>query len=397
MKTTLINQKTALLDRLYRRIQQQPTTGDVSLLAGQMGFALLEAYAQRYFGETDDSRIWERISTSLAAVQNGALLPSFAGGMAGVAWGFLHLCNRNLLQTDGLDAQDIVADLDEPLFELAMEQLRKGNFDYLHGGLSAALYFLERPASPVLTHYLEQMVQALSDTAVRFSNGDITWSFDDLGRRASDEPAIYNPGLSHGTASIVAILCLLYERGYARRRAAELIRGTLQWTWNHRNRSGQSVFPTVVHENRQDQNSRLGWCYGDLGIAHTFWRAGRLLNHSGWQALAEETMLRAAQRRNRAEAHIYDAGLCHGSAGVAYLFRRFAQHNPHPLLTETADYWMQQTLLQATPDGHETAFLLGQGASEVNLGLLDGEGSVALVLLAELGVPAGWDRFLLLS
>ncbi|MGA0556583.1 lanthionine synthetase C family protein [Larkinella sp. VNQ87] len=391
---------TGLFDRVYRHIRQLPTDGNVSLLGGQMGYALLEAYAQQQLGETDNTRLWERISTSLAAIQQGELMHSFANGMAGVAWGFLHLDNQGLLQDDELDAQDIVADLDEPLFDLSMELILENEYDYLHGGLGAVLYFLERQPSTTRTYYLEHLVKALSDTAIRFPNGDITWPFDDFGRRTANQPPLYNPGLSHGTASIVCLLCLLYEQGLARPQCDELIRGTLQWMWNNRNRSGQTVFPTVVQEPRQDQDSRLGWCYGDLGIAQAFWQAGRTLGNAWWQLIAQETMLRAADRRDLRDCHIYDAGICHGAAGITHLFRRFAQRMPHPVLTETADYWMRQTLRYATPAPNEDVFQvysLESGQFESNLGLLEGECSVGLVLLAELGVPSHWDRFLLLS
>lgn len=398
MNTNIVSQQAALLDRIFRQIRQQPTDGNVSLLSGQMGFVMLETYAQRFFGETDDRRIWERITNSLTAVQNGQLLPSFANGMTGVLWGFLHLCNQGILFTDGLDAQNLVADLDEPIFELSMELLRKGKYDYLHGGLGCALYFLERQPSPALTRYMEEIVSTLAETAVHYPNGDLTWTFDDLGRQKTGQPIQYNPGLSHGTASIAALLSLFYERGYARAQCAPLIQGTLQWIWNNRNRSGQTVFPTVVTEPRQDQNSRLGWCYGDLSIAHTFWLAGRILRNTWWRLIAQETLLRTAQRRIPEETSITDAGICHGASGVAHLFRSVSRQAPDPILTETADYWMQQTIRMATPESNESIFSSDPvDSQESDLGLLEGACSVGMVLLSELGVPSIWNRFLLLS
>ncbi|MGA0560162.1 lanthionine synthetase C family protein [Larkinella sp. VNQ87] len=387
-----------LLDRIYQHIHRQPVDGEVGLLSGQMGYALLEAYANRFFGQTDDSRIWERLSASLEAVQQGGLSHSFADGMAGVAWGFLHLCNHGLVQTDDLDAQDVVADLDEALFELSLEPLQNGDYDYLHGGLSAGLYFLERQPNPAIARYVEHLVETLNKTALRFPNGDITWPFTDFGRRKPGDPIRYNPGLSHGTASIASLLSLFYERGYARARCAELIRGTLQWIWNTRNRSGLSVFPTLVSDPRTDQDSRLSWCYGDMGIASAFALCGLKFGHQPWQSIAYETMRKAAQRREPADTNVYDAGFCHGSAGLAYLFRRLARPMANPVLAEAADYWMQQTLAFALPDTDENVLLAYDSGNHFpNLGLLDGESSVGLVLLAELGGPPSWERFLLLA
>jgi hypothetical protein len=78
-----------LLHRIYRHVANQPIDIDVSLLGGQMGYALFETYYHRHFGIEDDSRIWERISASLNEIQEGKLIHSFAGGIIGVAWGFL--------------------------------------------------------------------------------------------------------------------------------------------------------------------------------------------------------------------------------------------------------------------------------------------------------------------
>jgi hypothetical protein len=397
--TTSVEQD--MLDRVYQHIASQPIDNNVTLLGGQMGYALFESYYQNHKQQPDnEGRIWDRVVTSLNAIQEGGQSYSFAGGIAGIAWGFLHLCNHGLIQPDDLDANDIVADLDEPLFQVSMELLQKGDYDYLHGGLSAGLYFLERQPSAAISHYIDTFVEQLSATAIRFPNGDITWPFHDFNRRTPDRPVDYNLGLSHGTASIVAMLRLFYEGGYARKRCAELISGTLQWMWNSRNRTGNSLFPTAVGAIRKDDESRLGWCYGDLGIACAFWQAGQTLNNPSWRAIGEQTILKAAQRRSMNDTKVADAAICHGSAGVAYIFRRFAQRIPNPSLTQAADYWLQETARHASADNEENVFLSYYAPSqtyEVNLGILDGEASVGLALLAELGALAYWDRFLLLS
>jgi lantibiotic modifying enzyme len=392
---------TQLIHRIYDHVTAQPVSGDASLLGGQMGFAVFETYCNRYVGIEDDSRIWERISFSLNAIQEGEMIHAFAGGMAGVAWGFLHLFNQGLLQDDELDPQSIVEDLDEGLFENAMMLLEDGNYDYLHGGLGVCLYFLERTPSPQIADYLSQIVERLSAVAVRFPNGDIAWNFDNFGTRSPQESNIYNLGLSHGSASIVAILSLLYEKGYARERCAELIQGNLQWMWGVRNKvrsnGMNSVFPNTVTDVPTDQESRLAWCYGDLGIANTFWLAGEKLQNKAWKSIAEQTMLHAATRRGP-DTLMNDAPLCHGTTGAAYFFSQFSKHSNVPVLAEAIDFWLQKTAKLALPKENEDVFLsYHRGQYESNLSLLDGEVSIAMALLSILGGSTAWDRFLLLS
>lgn len=389
---------THLLHRIYRHVALQPPAGgDASLLGGQMGFAIFEAYYNRHFGIEDDSRVWERVSSSLNAIQEGQLIHSFAGGIVGIAWGFLHLFNQGLLQDDELDPQSIVEDLDEGLFESAIMLLEDGNYDYLHGGLGACLYFLERTPSPQIAGYLVKIVEQLSAVAVRFRNGDITWKFDNFGSRSPQESNVYNLGLSHGTASIVAILSLLYEKGYARERCAELINGNLQWMWRVKNKGTKSVFPNTVTDIPTDQESRLAWCYGDLGIANTFLLAGEKLQNDAWKAIAEQTILRAVARRG-SDALMNDAPFCHGTSGASYFFQQFSKKIVHPALNEADDFWFQKTVKSAQPENSNDVFLsYHRDQYDSNLSLLDGEVSIGMVLLSKLGASTAWDRLALLS
>ncbi|CCH51158.1 lanthionine synthetase C family protein [Fibrisoma limi BUZ 3] len=388
-----------LLDRIHTHIVAQPIDGDTSLVGGQMGFALFEAYYQRHFGLTSDDHLWDRISACLHAVETGNLQQSFAYGVAGVAWGFLHLYNQGLLQDDHLDAQYIVEDLDEGLFESAMQLISEGDYDYLHRGLGAGPYFLERTPSATIAGYVEQLVGQLAQVAVRFPNGDVAWKFLNFNKFDQTNAFLYNLGLSHGSASIVALLSLFYERGYARTLCRELIEGNLQWMWRVRNKNSVSIFPNIIADSADDQKSPLGWCYGDLGIANAFWLAGEKLGRPDWQTLAVQTIHKAATRRGD-DAHISDGGICHGAGGVSYLFRRFAHRTNRPLLNEAADYWFEQLLTYAGSEGTDDVFLsfnTREKSYQSNVSLLDGEAGIGLVLLSELGGQTHWDRFLLLS
>lgn len=239
-----------------------------------------------------------------------------------------------------------------------MELLRMGDFDYLHGGLGACLYYLERSPTPAITRFVEQLVNQLLANAIRYSNGDITWLYTDFDGRPADAPARYNLGLSHGTPSIVAILSLLYQRGYARNQCAELIQGNLNWLWNCRKQTGYSTFPHMVGDEQQEGESRLAWCYSDLGIANTFWVAGETLLNGHWKQIAEYAVLKAATRRCRKETSVADAGLCHGSAGAAHLFSRFASRFPVPTVQQAANYWLEDTFNWALPPDENAAFFV---------------------------------------
>ncbi|GAB3925015.1 lanthionine synthetase C family protein [Larkinella terrae] len=385
------------LHRIYERIAAEPVGGNFSLLSGQTGYAVFESYYLRHFGLTDNSRVWERLGAGINAIQSGDVDHTFAGGISGIAWAFLHLHNHGFLADSSDDPHDIVAALDEPLFLLSMDDLYAGSFDYLHGGLGACLYFLERPRSAETVYYLTEIVNQLEKIALKKTDGSITWYFRNFDR-PDDRSVSYNLGLSHGTASIVAVLSLLYRHGYAQNQCARLIEGGLQWLWSVRNENNPAVFPRQLFDDQpRDEFSRMAWCYGDLGIAHTFQLAGEIFNHNRWKQIAELTMLKAATRRSRKETLVSDTAFCHGSGGISHLFARFAQSHPNPVLDETARFWLQVTLDHALPSSENDILQQPIPLSiRGDLSFLDGEASIGMILLSQLGADTAWERAFLL-
>lgn len=389
------------LHRIYADIAAEPVgVGDASLLVGQVGYALFERYYERHFGLPASDRSWERLAAGLDAVQAGAVDYSFAGGMAGIAWGLLHLSNQGLLTDLADDPQELVAALDEPLFLLAMGDLTDGNFDYLHGALGVCLYFLERPRTPETDGLLAQLVAEVERLSVEKAAGTLTWQARDFDPDAPEFS--YNLSLSHGTASIVAVLCLLHQRGIAQATCARLVDGALRWLWSVRNRHHRAVFPSRVYDDRRDEDSRLAWCYGDLGIAHAFRLAAQTFGNAGWQRIAERTMAQASTRRSREDTRVSDPGFCHGTAGSSHLFARFSTRDAPPVFAETARYWLETTLNRsfdpAPPDRFRSfAVPSDSDGHRSRLDVLEGEAGVGLVLLSQLGASTAWSRAVLLE
>jgi hypothetical protein len=241
----------------------------------------------------------------------------------------------------------------------------------------------------------------LESVAVKSAQGGLTWKYVDSGR-GPEAPVLYNLGLAHGTGSIVAMLSLLYQKGYARQQCARLIAQTLRWMWNVRNRNHVATFPNAVGETPRDEYSRMAWCYGDLGIAAAFYLAGNTLGVARWKDRARYILRKAAARRAYADTTDRDAGICHGSAGVGYIYLKFAGIFGSPLLRKTAHDWVEDTLQRALPAPGDNVFLHfdplhPEAPYKPNLGLLGGEAGIGLVLLSALGAPTRWDRLLLLG
>src|SRR5436190_536366 len=87
-----------LVHRIYQNVAEHPVDDQYSLLGGQAGYALFESYYHRQFGIEDNNGVWNRLSASIEAIENGKVDHTFAGGIAGIAWGFLHLANNGFLE-----------------------------------------------------------------------------------------------------------------------------------------------------------------------------------------------------------------------------------------------------------------------------------------------------------
>ena len=52
----------------------------------------------------------------------------------------------------------------------------------------------------------------------------------------------------------------------------------------------------------------------------------------------------STHRRTVEETQVFDAGICHGSAGVAHIYNRMWHYTKDPVFKEATDFWIQKTL-----------------------------------------------------
>src|SRR5260221_5651932 len=84
--------------------------------------------------------------------------------------------------------------------------------------------------------------------------------------------------------------------------------------------SSHSYFPSRVGSL---DPSRLGWCYGDLGICCALWQSLPIINDSSLPEFISEVLRHAATRREFDKTRILDDGFCHGSSGVAHIVQPY--------------------------------------------------------------------------
>lgn len=373
------------------------------LLGGYTGAALFYAYyyqltgKQKYLKKTH--QLLERGVQDMA----GTALPySHCSGIAGMVWNIQHLIKAGFVNEDGMD--DIFEDVDEILGEAMLTALQQGQHDFLHQGLGIALYFLERGEHPQAKHYLTSLVSILAATAVKMEDG-VSWQDHLTGLGAKPREVTFNMGLAHGVPAIISVLGMIHQQGIAVTATNDLIRKGISWILKGENSPEEgliALYPVLTDANHRaltGKQSRLGWCYGDLGIATLLLNTGIWLQDNTYQEKALHIFHHTLTHRNSKNGNVHDACLCHGSAGIAHIYRRAWLQTKDPALLTGATNWLQETLQMNTHKDAPGGFrFYAKDGYENSYGILEGVAGIGLALIAAIDetTDPSWDRCMLL-
>lgn len=371
---------------------------EISLERGRAGYALFFDFMARVgldpnAGATADAFLDEAVDT----VPELDLAPSLYTGFLGVAWA-LQIVHGNTAS----DEIDFNEEIDEVLSAFVSRSSWYGDYDLMSGLVGIGVYALERLTRSAATLCLEQVVERLGELA-EYRRDGITW----LSRPELLPPRVrrhypsgyYNLGVAHGIPGIISLLGSCVAARVAADEAAELLEGAVQWLLSNRLPGGSiASFPALITPDAGHEAARVAWCYGDPGIACSLLVAARGAKRDDWERMAIDVGLRAVGHSEHTQ-EIADAGLCHGSAGVAHLFNRLYQATDVDEFRTAALHWLEHTL-RLRRDGHGIAGfeIWKHGRMISHPGFLQGAAGIALVLAAAVGsVEPEWDRALLLS
>lgn len=228
--------------------------------------------------------------------------------------------------------------------------------------------------------------------------------------RARHPEGYLNLGMAHGIPAVLVIVALFRAHGVEAARCHHMLDRGLAWLRSKRNPDSElSRFGHQVGEAQRDRTSRLGWCYGDLGIAAALLWAARVGGDGAIErALTEEARLCAdrAFLRRPADCDVRDAGICHGSAGLALLHARLYNATGDLRHRVQSRFWYRETLEFRRPGcgiaGYQAPVsrLAPDGSMRTERagspGLLIGAAGIGRSLLAgATEIEPAWDRMLL--
>lgn len=382
-------------------VEQTNKPGDIGLLTGKAGIALFFFYYFKLTGEEVYSqRGLDIIGDIFDTIDGEQVIHTYCSGLCGTGWAVEHLVRNDFIDAD---SDELLSGLDTLLSASMLRDARKNYFDFLHGAVGYGIYFLKRLSNPRVKDYLIQLVDELEKQA----EGKI--DEDGGGRWLSLiklEPKTMgaNLSVSHGMSGIMDFLGRLHREGIGGERVHNLLKSTVGYLLEQTLDTAVYMchFPAWAAEKERSYHTRLGWCYGDLGTGAVLWLTARSTHDETWREKALAILLHSTQRLEPANTGVVDAGLCHGSTGIAHIYNRMYHYTGIETFRESALYWFDRTLEMASFDdgyaGYKALHGKQRGGWVREAGLLEGISGIGLALISAISdIEPKWDECLLLS
>lgn len=382
-------------------------TKDPALMYGKAGMLLFLCYYQRFRGTSENDEtieiLLEQIFENLQSDSKFGY--HLAGGLTGVFWVLRHLVNQKLLDADIIDG--LTETEDQFLNDFIESANEKNNYDLFYGTIGAGLLLLERETMD--EDLLKKIFAGLVNMKRDFFYG--SGFIDPMPAIRQDKnedfegdkiKEVYNLGMAHGSPSVMVFLALLNETEVCNPAEIEnLIRRIEGFMAYHQmDKDSISTYPIWFQPADPDPfPARLSWCYGDLSIACGYALIGKKMGNSGFTRNATALGLKTTTRNSMSETNLFDACLCHGSAGNMHIYRRLYEYTGDESFFKLENHWCKIGLEMHEQTPAKELFRYFDGSQfDNNLSFLEGLAGTGLGFLARIdNHDPAWDRLLLLS
>lgn len=380
-----------------------------------------QALLYAYLGLDDSKERWheksfeylnlaiERLSTGPPPLHKGLY-----GGLAGIGWMVQHTfqilsgAEDYGAQWDNGEEHDPLNELDRHILDHLNDQNILGdNYDLISGYVGIGIYWLERLPRQVAIRGVRQTLDALDRLSKRTPLG-ITWftppSLVPPTQIESAPAGYYNLGVAHGVPGTIGFLAqaaTLEQDTEIVEKASRLFTGALKWLLaQQRAPDSISRFSCWTIPGEDCGDSRLSWCYGDLGIAAVLQFVARRTKNSTCEVEARKLIDHCTQRT--LNNSVPDAPLCHGAIGNAHIYNRAYQDLRRDQYRLTAVEWISKGVAMRKPGVGVAGYYAWRPDKvpheEPNASFLSGAVGVALALLSTIApIEPQWDRMMLLS
>lgn len=322
-----------------------------------------------------------------------------------MAWILCHLYEKKLIN---IDLNDYFYDIDEYLYEGMTKLWNMNEHGCVNGAISLGMYFYYRYmlGTEQCRQYLEFFVDLLKETAIEKDN-TMKW-ITTINYETNEQG--YNLGIAHGIPGILLFLRKLLLANIKKDVISDILTKASNFLLQqkHSLETNKSFFNFCVCTETTELETSLAWCYGDISVGYSLYMISSLDNirREDIKKNAIEILLDTTKRTYLSGIRVIDAGLCHGTSGIAHIYNRLYQQTNELEFREAARFWYKETIKMAKYDNKYAGYRLPYGSKNIenkqfelsNLSFLIGISGIGLSLLSAI-YPAdpSWDMCLLLS
>ncbi|MFN7957251.1 MAG: lanthionine synthetase C family protein [Holophagaceae bacterium] len=380
---------------------------------GYAGLALGFHYLNQCQPENDFKAVSEKfLNLAVDHVARHASSTSLFSGFTGVAWVLAYI-QKDMLH----EIHDSCTEIDKIIINYIKNKNKPLEYDLIDGLVGLGIYAIERFPKMSGKILLDAVLSELIRRKIHLDGG-FTWltppELLPEWQKKQAPLGYYNLGLAHGVPGVINLIgrvCFInsyyYEKYYF------LLKGAIRWLIMQSNPStAPSSFSRIIpigeapenREIRMKSESRIAWCYGDLGIGLSLLHTSIRMQESRWKTKSLE-ILRKVAAKNPIDAGMFDASLCHGSAGNAHLFNRIFQTTGDPLFKKAALTYFDWTFDHHSNNSIITSFSpwdpdrkFPLESATMDSSFLTGTMGVALALLSGISeIEPEWDRILMVD
>ncbi|WP_025141469.1 lanthionine synthetase LanC family protein [Pedobacter jeongneungensis] len=320
-----------------------------SLFSGQLGYILYLFESSRLTGE-DAREEAEGLLYELFEKIN-ATTPAF--GDYSLANGYTGFCLLvNYLEKQGfieIDVEDELYQLDLAIANKSIADIKLNNTDFLYGATGYLHYFAERNLSPFIKQNIESLLkrifenEIIDEEGLRFRNA--------FYHKEPDENNHINFGLAHGNLALGMVFLNLADKDptlHWLRKKAELL---AHYMIKHLElRAGddaviRSLFPSIIRTDGIKCFNKIpvAWCYGDLAICIFLYRVGQFSENDQYRKVADQIGHLSMKETFKQLDFVNDPFFCHGSAGIAQLYKSLYQLSNDENYLNHYEFWIDRT------------------------------------------------------
>lgn len=377
----------------------------LSLLSGNTGsLFLLSYYAEFTKNEKYLEKVEEIIMDIYSKIQNGEYYINFSysNGLTGFLWAINNLNESGHID---IDLKEYFEDIIPLIYDFMFEKMEKGDFDFLHGALGPAGFLLDTMSVfPNNLPIIKEFNGLLLSKGIYNDKLDTLYYTSKVIKSENEYEEVINLSLSHGMAAIINYLtrCLAISE-IKSNEIEQALRRIVKFYKIHQNpiKEKESCFPSWVKlENHKPFNSRLAWCYGDLGVGLALYNAGEVLSEISLKEYALTILKHSISRIEPSEENVVEGNFCHGSSGLAETYRSIYQITNDADFLKASQYWLKVTLDLATHEDGYAGYKTYHGLKKEyhkDCSLLEGASGIAVVFLETLlQKPLPWKKALML-